>query len=142
MNANIKRFVVYRNKIRQVQAELTRREEVEVIDLLSASEDEEVPVAVLTKKTPQKVNKAKKVPTVQVNDEVLGEDGQGVFRSTSHLAKLLTKRNPPPTVYLPAPLPKQRLAPRRSPRLQGMAPEHVGLDFEGKLLEILFTLIE
>lgn len=34
------------------------------------------------------------------------------------------------TIYLPAPLPKQRHAPRRSPRLQGIAPENVGLDFE------------
>lgn len=34
------------------------------------------------------------------------------------------------TIYLPAPLPKQRHAPRRSPRLQGIAPENIGLDFE------------
>lgn len=32
--------------------------------------------------------------------------------------------------YLPAPMPKQRPGPRRSPRLQGKAPENVGLDFE------------
>lgn len=36
----------------------------------------------------------------------------------------------PDTIYLPAPLPKQRHAPRRSPRLQGIAPENIGLDFE------------
>jgi len=35
-------------------------------------------------------------------------------------------------VYLPAPLPKQRPAPRRSPRLQGIAPEHVAMTFESE----------
>jgi len=68
----------YRAKAKQMRADIARKEEEnEVIDLLSDSEGEIVVKAV--KQTQTKATRKKQVPTIQVNEEVIGEDGQGQF---------------------------------------------------------------
>jgi glutaredoxin len=59
-----------------MRADIARKEEEnEVIDLLSDSEAETMVEPV--KRMQAKATKKKQVPTIQVNEEVIGEDGQG-----------------------------------------------------------------
>lgn len=59
-----------------MRADIARKEEEnEVIDLLSDSEAETMTEPV--KRMQVKATKKKQVPTIQVNEEAIGEDGQG-----------------------------------------------------------------
>ncbi|KAH8079670.1 kinase-like domain-containing protein [Filobasidium floriforme] len=128
VNKQNDRVVAAMARVKQVQAEMAKKEESEVIDLLSDTDDQEVdpspPVKAveLNVKTKTKVTKTKpvqargkKAPKIKLNDDELQDPDEEENQDT---------------IYLPAPLPKQRHAPRRSPRLQGIAPENIGLDFE------------